>query len=163
SNHDQCPSSKKQGKPALKPRAAVQVSAATGARLYRSIDDVADTPEFREHLEREFLPGASELGEESRREFLKIMGASLALAGVAGLAAGRRPEHKLLAYNTEPEDLVPGASVYYATSMPTVYGAQGLLARTVDGRPLKLEGNPLHPNNQGKIDVVAQAEVLNLY
>ena len=70
SNTDQCPSSKKQGKPALKPRVEPDRSAATGARFYRSIDDVQDTPEFREHLEREFLPGASELNEETRRDFI---------------------------------------------------------------------------------------------
>ncbi len=163
SSQDQCPSSKKQGKPAIKPRASVDHSAATGARLYRSIDDVADTPEFREHLEREFLPGASELNEESRREFIKMMGASLALAGVAGLAACRRPDHKIIAYIKEPEDLIPGNPIYYATSMPTLAGAQGLLSRTIDGRPTKLEGNPLHSNNQGKSDVFAQSAVLNLY
>ncbi|MGP1308859.1 MAG: TAT-variant-translocated molybdopterin oxidoreductase [Phycisphaerales bacterium] len=163
SNQDQCPSSKKQGKPALKPRVAPDHSAATGARFYRSIDDVADTPEFREHLEREFLPGASELNEETRREFIKIMSASLALAGVAGMAACRRPAHKILAYNKEPEDIVPGNPLFYATAMPSIRGAQGLLARTVNGRPIKLEGNPLHPNNQGKSDVFAQSAVLNLY
>jgi molybdopterin-containing oxidoreductase family iron-sulfur binding subunit len=163
SNTDQCPSSKKQGKPVLKPRVEPDRSAATGARFYRSIDDVQDTPEFREHLEREFLPGASELNEETRRDFIKIMSASLALAGVAGLAACRRPDHRILAYNKEPEDLIPGNPVFYATSMPSARGAQGLLVRTVDGRPIKLEGNPLHPNNQGKSDVFAQAAILDLY
>ena len=163
SAHDQCPSSKKEGKPALKPRVAPDTSAATGARFYRSVDDIADTPEFREHAEREFLAGASEINEETRREFLKIMGASLALAGVAGLAACRRPDHKILAYNKEPEDLVPGNPLFYATAMPGAAGAQGLLVRTIDGRPIKLEGNPLHPINQGKSDLFAQAAILDLY
>ena len=91
------------------------------------------------------------------------MGASLALAGVAGLAACRRPDHKILAFNKQPEDLVTGNPLFYATAIPGATGAQGLLVRTIDGRPIKLEGNPLHPINQGKSDVFSQAAILDLY
>ncbi|MBL0922816.1 MAG: TAT-variant-translocated molybdopterin oxidoreductase, partial [Phycisphaerales bacterium] len=164
SNLDQCPSSKKNGQPAAKARPAPDVSGATGARFWRSLDDLADTPEFRERLEREFPALASEASEETRRDFIKLMAAGLALAGVVAIPGCRRPDHKILTYAREPEDLVPGNPLYYATAMPMPGGgAQGLLARTIDGRPVKVEGNPLHPINQGRSDSIAQASVLDLY
>ncbi len=164
SQHDQCPSSKKEGKPVSPARAAAEVNAASGKAYWRSLDDLADTPEFRERLEREFPAMASEISEETRRDFLKLMAASLALAGVVAMPACRRTDHKIFAYNRDPENIIPGNFLYYATAMPMPGGgAQGLLAKTVTGRPIKVEGNPLHPNNQGKSDAVAQASVLDLY
>ncbi len=164
SNLDQCPSSKKNGQPAQKPRIAPDASAATGQRFWRSLEDLADTPGFRERLEREFPALASELSAETRRDFMKIMAAGLALAGVVALPGCRRPDHKIMTYAREPEDLVPGNALFYATAMPMPGGgAQGLLAKTIDGRPIKVEGNPLHPINQGKSDSLAQASVLDLY
>ena len=137
----------------------------TGRKYWRSLDDLADRPAFREWLEREFTSDASRLFESSRRTFLKIMGASVALAGAATLPGCRRPDHKIYTYSKNvPEDVIPGKNVYYATSMPLPGGgAEGLLVSTVDGRPIKVEGNPLHPNNQGKSGQWAQASVLGLY
>ncbi|MDI9637737.1 TAT-variant-translocated molybdopterin oxidoreductase [Geitlerinema splendidum] len=147
-----------------KPREASEVSAATGKAYWRSLDELADTPAFRERLHREFPAFASELSEESRRDFMKIMGAGLALAGAVALPACRRPDHKILTYNRDPEHIVPGNPLFYATAMPMPGGgAQGVLARTHEGRPTKIEGNPLHPVNRGRSDVVAQASVLSLY
>jgi len=163
SNAEQCPSTIK-SKPKAKDRAHVERSDATGKRYWRSVEDARDEPEFREWLEREFPAHASELTEESRRDFLRIMGASLALAGAATIPGCRRPDHKILAYNRQPEDLVVGNPLYYATAIPTPGGgAQGVLARTIDGRPIKLEGNPLHPLNKGRTDALVQASILDLY
>ncbi len=164
SGHDQCPSSKKAGLPADVACTTGGVSAATGKAFWRSLDELAETPEFRDRLQREFPAFASELSEESRRDFMKIMGAGLALAGAVALPACRRPDHKILTYNRDPEHVVPGVPLFYATAMPMPGGgAQGLLAKTHEGRPTKVEGNPLHPVNRGRSDSIAQASVLSLY
>ena len=164
SQHDQCPSSKKEGKPVARPRPAAERSHATGKAYWRSLEELADTPDVRERLEREFPAMASEIGEETRRDFLKLMAASLALAGVVTMPACRRTDHKIFTYNRDPENVIPGNFLFYATAMPLPGGgAQGLLAKTVTGRPIKIEGNPLHPINQGRSDVLAQASVLDLY
>ena len=137
----------------------------TGQKLWRSLDEVADTPEFREFLEREFPAGASRMLDGSRREFIKLMGAGLALAGAATIPGCRRPDHKILPYSREvPETAIPGKPLYYATSMPLPGGgAEGLIVETHDYRPTKVEGNPLHPLNRGKSSIWAQSSVLGLY
>lgn len=124
----------------------------TGRKYWRSLDDQADAPEFREFLEREFPTDASRLLESSRRTFLKVMGASVALAGAATLPGCRRPDHKIYAYSKNPaEDIVPGKALYFATSIPMpLGGAEGVLVETHEGRPTKIEGNPLHASNAGK-------------
>src|SRR5437588_9269259 len=136
---------------------------ATGRRYWRSVNELIDTPEFREWLQREFPNGASEIEDEwSRRSFLKLMGASMALAGV-GLTSCRRPEMYLVPFTKSAEWTIPGKALYYATAMPRRGGAIPLIATTVDGRPIKLEGNPLHPASGGATDVFAQASILDLY
>ncbi|MBL8757738.1 MAG: TAT-variant-translocated molybdopterin oxidoreductase, partial [Phycisphaerae bacterium] len=170
-NLDQCPSSKKEGKPIEKPRTAhALVGAGRGgsAAYFRGLDELAGTTTFREAVEREFPPSASELlaGEgESRRDFLKIMGAGFALAGVSTLAACRRPDHQIMPYaKSAPEHVIPGRPLFFATSMPLPGGgAEGLLIETHEGRPTKVEGNPLHPINQGKSSLWSQASILDLY
>ncbi len=132
------------------------------------MDELAETPEFRERLEREFPSAASELldaGGETRRDFLKFMGAGFALAGVSTLAACRRPDHKIMPYaKSAPEHVVPGKALFYATSMPLPGGgAEGVLIETHEGRPTKVEGNPFHPINQGKSSLWSQASILDLY
>jgi molybdopterin-containing oxidoreductase family iron-sulfur binding subunit len=136
----------------------------TGKKYWRSLGDYSNTPEFREWLEREFPAGASELNENewSRRDFMKLMGASMALAGV-GLTSCRRPEAHLVPFTKSAEWTIPGKFLYYATAMPRRTGAIPLIATTVDGRPIKLEGNPLHPASGGATDAFAQATVLDLY
>ena len=136
----------------------------TGKRYWRSLGELSDTPEFRQWLEREFPPGAAELnGDEwSRRDFLKLMGASMALAGV-GLTSCRRPELHLVPFTKNVEWTIPGKFLYYATAMPRRTGGIPLIATTVDGRPIKLEGNPLHPASAGTTDTFVQASVLDLY
>ncbi|MEI6033457.1 MAG: 4Fe-4S dicluster domain-containing protein [Verrucomicrobiae bacterium] len=99
-------------------------------------------------------------GELSKRDFLKLMGASMALAGLAGC---RRPEAHIVPFTKGVEWSIPGKFVYYATSMPARTGAMPLIATTADGRPTKLEGNPLHPSSNGGTDAFAQAAILDLY
>ena len=136
----------------------------TGKHYWRGLGELNDTPEFRQWLEREFPPGAAELnGDEwSRRDFVKLMGASMALAGV-GLTSCRRPELHLVPFTKNVEWTIPGKFLYYATAMPRRTGAIPLIATTVDGRPIKLEGNPLHPASAGATDTFVQASVLDLY
>src|SRR5256714_13490803 len=135
-----------------------------GTKYWRSIVELKDTPEFREWLEHEFPEGTAELtGDEwSRRDFVKLMGASMALAGV-GLTSCRRPELHLVPFTKNVEWTIPGKFLYYATAMPRRTGAIPLVATTVDGRPIKLEGNPLHPASGGATDTFVQASVLDLY
>jgi len=162
-NREKCPGTKWSDGGAESPRVARKVSQASGKTDWRSLDDLVDTNDFRDFLEREFPKGASELLEGSRRHFLRVMGASVALAGAASMGC-RRPDHKILAYHDKPEEIIPGKPLYYATARPMPGGgAEGLLVETFEGRPTKLEGNPLHPYNNGVISLHAQASVLDLY
>src|SRR5215831_11743253 len=136
----------------------------TGKRYWRSLGEFSDTPEFRSWLEQEFPAGAAQLdGDElSRRGFLKLMGASMALAGF-GLSSCRRPEAHLVPFTKSVEWAIPGKALFYATAMPRRTGGIPLVVTTHDGRPTKVEGNPLHPASGGATDVFAQASVLDLY
>src|SRR5207302_7586977 len=136
----------------------------SGRHYWRSTAELSDTPEFRAWLEREFPSGAAQLnGDEwSRRSFLKLMGASVALAGF-GVNSCRRPEAHLVPFTKSVEWTIPGKFLYYATAMQRRTGAIPLIATTVDGRPIKLEGNPLHPASGGATDTFVQASILDLY
>ena len=135
----------------------------SGRRYWRSSDELADTPEFRGWLEREFPAGAAQLdGDEwSRRSFLKLMGASIALAGF-GLTSCRRPEAHLVPFTKSVEWAIPGKALFYTTAMPRRNGAIPLVVTTADGRPTKIDGNPLHPASGGATDIFAQASILDL-
>lgn len=138
---------------------------ANGRRYWRSLDELSDTPEFKEWLHREFPQGASdELDGPNRRHFLKIMAASFAFAGVATLGSGcRRPEEKLEPFGQQPTDYIYGKPEYYATAMPTRTGAVPLVAKSYEGRPIKVEGNAQYPGSNGGTDRYAQASILDLY
>ncbi len=137
----------------------------TGRRYWRSLDELADTPEFKDWLHREFPQGASEVEEgSSRRHFLKLMSASFALAGVATLGGGcRKPEEHLEPYGKQPENYTYGTAQYFATAMPTRTGAIPLVVKSYDGRPVKVEGNAQFPGSNGGTDRYAQASILDLY
>jgi len=137
----------------------------TGRRYWRSLDELAETPEFKDWLHREFPQGASELEDgQSRRNFLKIMSAAFAFAGVAVMGSGcRRPEEALVPYGRQPENYTYGTAEYFATAMPTRTGAVPLVAKSYEGRPVKVEGNALFPNGNGGTDRYAQASILDLY
>src|ERR1700751_554405 len=137
---------------------------ATGRRYWRGLEELAETPEFKSWLEREFPEGAAELETDgvSRRNFMRLMGGSLALGGI-GLSGCRRPETYIVPYTKSVEWLIPGKAILYTTSMPRRLGGMPLVATTFEGRPTKLEGNPLVPGYNGGTDLLAQASILNLY
>jgi MoCo/4Fe-4S cofactor protein with predicted Tat translocation signal len=135
-------------------------------RFWRSLDELADTPAFRERLEREFPQQAigwsdDEDSVEGRRSFLKLMGASLALAGLS--ACTRQPTEQIVPYIRQPEELIPGKPLFFATAHTVGGVATGVLAESHEGRPTKIEGNPEHPASLGACDQYAQASVLQLY
>ncbi len=141
---------------------------AKGSGYWRSLDELFSTDGFREFLQREFPRQASEwpegdgkAGEEGRRNFLKIMGASLALAGLS--ACTKQPEELIMPYVEAPEKLIAGKPLYYATAFPIGGIANPVLVETHDFRPTKVEGNPQHPASMGATDVPTQAAVLGLY
>ena len=139
---------------------------ARGREYWRSLDELAAHPEFKDLLEREFPRQAIGWSEdedsvEGRRNFLKLMGASLALGGLA--ACTRQPTEHIMPYIRQPEELVPGRPLFYATAMTLGGVANGVLAESHEGRPTKIEGNPEHPATLGAADALAQASVLELY
>src|SRR5471032_2614907 len=120
-----------------------RLDGSTGRLYWRSLDELGDTPEFREYVGREFPEQASEFTDPvGRRQFLKLMGASLSLAGVG--ACTRQPPEKIVPYVRQPEEIIPGRPLFYATAMPLGGFAMPLLAENLMGRPTKLEGNPDH-------------------
>jgi MoCo/4Fe-4S cofactor protein with predicted Tat translocation signal len=134
----------------------------TGKQYWRSLEELAEDPHFEALLHREFPRQASEWDDSvDRRDFLKLMAASLAFAGMSG--CGRSPEQHIVPYVKQPEGLVLGKPQFYATVMPFGADAVGLLVESHEGRPTKIEGNPDHPSSLGATDAFAQASVLNLY
>ncbi len=133
----------------------------TGKQYWRSLDQLENTPRFREWLHREFPEHASEmLGSTSRRTLLKLTAASL---GLAGLAACRRPVETILPATRGVEDYIPGNPLYYSTIMSLGGLATGVLVESHEGRPTKIEGNPEHPASRGAAGAFAQASILSLY
>jgi len=137
-----------------------------GTKVWRSAGDLEDTRQLREWVDKEFPRAAETMRDEddrenTRRDFLKLMGASTALAGF-GLAACRRPEALIVPYVDSVEWTIPGKHTYYATSMPSANGAIPLVATTYEGRPTKLEPNKNFPGGRGA-DAMVQASILGLY
>jgi Fe-S-cluster-containing dehydrogenase component len=112
-------------------------------------------------LEGEFPPGADEIGGTSRREFVQLLGATLAFAGASGCL--KQPDEKILPYTRQPEEVVPGRPLHYATAQYLGGRAVGLLVTAYEGRPTKVEGNPDHPSSLGATGVFEQASILQLY
>src|SRR2546426_5712113 len=135
----------------------------TGKQYWRTLEELAGDPQFAELLHREFPRQAPSEWDDSvdRRDFLKLMAASLAFAGLSG--CGRTPEQYVVPYVKQPEGMVLGKPQFYATVMPFGADAIGLLVESHEGRPTKIEGNPDHPSSLGATNVFAQASVLNLY
>jgi molybdopterin-containing oxidoreductase family iron-sulfur binding subunit len=160
---DVCPS--KKGKMDLESvRSQIEKAAdqKTGPEYWRSLEELAGSTEFQEALHREFPKGASEwLDSVSRRGFLKVMGASLGLAGMTGCV--RLPLEPIVPYVRQPEDVVPGRPMFYATAVTLGGYASPVLVESHLGRPTKIEGNDLHPASLGGTDIFAQASILGLY
>jgi MoCo/4Fe-4S cofactor protein with predicted Tat translocation signal len=139
---------------------ATPVTQKAGKQYWRSLDELADTKEFREWVSKEFPGGVEVIDGASRRNVLKIMAASF---GLAGLAACRRPMEKVLPASRGIENWVPGQAYYYTTVFQHAGEAMGLVVETHDGRPTKIEGNPAHPYSLGPCTVHGQASLLSLY
>ncbi len=139
-----------------------RLAGAEGRLYWRSLGELSDTTEFREFLHREFPEQASEWNDpKGRRNFLKLMSASLALAGVG--ACTRQPPEAIVPYVRQPEDMVPGRPLFFASAIPLAGVARPVLVESHMGRPTKIEGNPEHPASLGATDAITQAAVLGLY
>src|ERR1041385_6403778 len=149
-----------------------------GKEYWRSLEELADTPTFREFVAREFPQQAEEWNDPiERRTFIKLMGASLALAGVSGCVL--QPPEKIVPNVKQPEEYVPGKALFVATATPLFGPATPVIVRSNEGRPTKIEGNPDHPNNRpvdfpaedpvrdqrgsSATDIFTQASILGLY
>ncbi len=134
-----------------------------GKKQWRALEELANTPEFQELLEREFPRGASEWTDPvTRRKFLILMGASLALSGITGCSP-QAPVGQILPYAKQPEQMIPGKLLQFATAFTLRGYATGILVKSHEGRPTKVEGNPDHPASLGATDSFAQAAILGLY
>jgi molybdopterin-containing oxidoreductase family iron-sulfur binding subunit len=145
-------------------RAEIEEAAAckSGPEYWRSLEELAGSPAFQEALHREFPKGASEwVDSVSRRGFLKVMGASMALAGMSGCV--KLPLEPIVPYVRQPEEVVPGRPMFYATAMTLGGYASPLLVESHLGRPTKIEGNDQHPASLGGTDIFAQASILGMY
>ena len=179
SDKDVCPGTKRGEKNEASPSGLVQLGKpelgkaefdaareklanAEGPEYWRNLQELAGDPEFQAQLQREFPRGASEwLDPVSRRGFLKLMGASLALAGMT--ACTKQPPEAIVPYVRQPEEIIPGKPLFYASAMPMSWFAQPVLVESHMGRPTKIEGNPEHPASLGGSDIFMQASVLDLY
>src|SRR2546421_9307298 len=155
----------------------------TGNQYWRSLEELANSPIFEEFVSREFPHAAEEWNDPvERRTFLKLMGASLALAGLSGCVI--QPPEKVIPYVKQPEEEVPGKGLFFATAYSLSGIATPLLVRSNEGRPTKVEGNPDHPSNHRSVsepgaiatgasgpndkgstatDIFSQASILTLY
>lgn len=120
--------------------------------------------------EPEFLPpGSDETGAAvpqtgvSRRDFMGLMGASVAVAAAPLSGCIRKPVEHIVPFAVRPEDAIPGKPMFYATACQSGAQVLGLLVESQDGRPTKIEGNPNHPSNRGGVDVFTQAAIFELY
>ncbi len=139
-----------------------KLSGVKGKKYWRSIDELAGTPEFDEAVLREFPSAAQEwVDPVSRRGFMKLMGASMALAGLAGCA--KQPDEPIYPYVKQPEDLILGKPMYFASAFPFASGAVPVLVKSDQFRPIKVDGNPEHPYNLGSSDIFTQGSLLDLY
>ena len=135
---------------------------AAGSTGWQGLDEAAAEPGFGQRVEREFPAQAQEwVDPVSRRGFMKLMGASLAMAGLAGCT--KQPDEPIYPYIQQPEDLILGKPNYFATAMPFPTGALPLLVKSDAYRPIKIDGNPEHPMSRGKSDVFSQGSLLGLY
>ncbi len=133
-------------------------------RFWKSLNQLANKPESIERSHHEFVSGTTDnfdvnqLPEVSRRKFLAVLGASAAFAATA--CNNYRDKGEIISYNKKPESIYYGIANYYAS---TLNDGQGILVKAREGRPIKIDGNPEHKINKGKVDTIAQASILDLY
>jgi molybdopterin-containing oxidoreductase family iron-sulfur binding subunit len=140
----------------------MKLASGRGPTFWRTLEEAAETEDLREYIEQEFpgLSGQIPQGVD-RRSLLKAMAASLAMAGAA--ACTKLPKEVIVPYVKQPENIVPGLPLFYATAMPTAGYARGLLVESHLNRPTKVEGNPDHPASLGSTTIFEQASTLALY
>jgi MoCo/4Fe-4S cofactor protein with predicted Tat translocation signal len=140
-----------------------RIGDAPAESIWRSIDELNASSAWNEGLSREFAEGSSQWDAAfSRRNFLRLMGASIALAGAA-TGCSRRPQEKIVPYVNPPEQAVAGKPLHFATAFTHDGFARGILVESHEGRPTKIEGNPDHPASLGAADIFMQAAILDLY
>ncbi len=139
-----------------------RLASANGPEFWRSLDQVAQTPEFQKIVEDEFVPGTAEwTNAVSRRRLVELLGATLGLAGLT--ACTRQPEEKIVPYVQAPEDVIPGKPLYFASAVTTTGYATGVLVESHTGRPTRVDGNPEHPASLGATDAITQAVSLGVW
>src|ERR1700677_55764 len=160
---DVCPGTKgKLDMQSVRERIDAVADQKAGPEYWRSLEELAGSPDFQEQLHREFPKGASEwLDSVSRRGFFKAMGASMALAGMTGCV--KMPLQKIVPYVRQPEEVIPGRPMFYASAMTLGGYANPILVESNLGRPTKIEGNAQHPASLGGTDIFAQASILGMY
>ena len=136
------------------------LKAKTGRDMWRSMNELAGTPAFKKYLDVEF-PVAADANDVDRRNFIKLMGASMALAGVTGCT--KQPTEHIVPYVNQPESMIPGRPLFFASALPMGGFGRGVLVESHMGRPTKIEGNPDHPGSLGASDVWMQARILEMY
>ncbi len=155
-----------QPEPARKPvdigELRLKLASGRGPAFWRSLEEASETEELKEYVEQEF-PGLSGQIPEGvdRRNLLKVMAASLAMAGAA--ACTKQPKEVIAPYIRQPENVIPGLPLFYATAMTTHGYARGVLVESHLNRPTKVEGNPDHPASLGSTTIFEQASTLSLY
>ena len=141
-----------------------KLSSAQGKEYWRCLEELAGSEAFEQLLRAEYPRQASALVDSvDRRGFLKLMGASLALAGLSGCLSPAPTDEKIVPYVKQPEEIIPGKPLFFASAMPLAGYGRGILAESHMGRPTKIEGNPSHPASLGATDVFMQASILDLY
>ncbi|MCO5044012.1 MAG: TAT-variant-translocated molybdopterin oxidoreductase [Verrucomicrobia bacterium] len=144
--------------------ARAQLAKARGRHYWRSLEQLASSGRFHAMMQREMPQQAiavSEWDPIDRRDFIRLMGASLALAGLT--ACTKQHEEKIVPYVSAPEDIIPGKPLFYATAISHAGYGYGVLAESHMGRPTKIEGNPDHPASLGSADAIIQASILQMY
>src|ERR1700677_4828076 len=131
------------------------------ARMWRSLEELSGTPESRDYLAHEFPKDVENIDNINRRDVLKLMAASAAMAGLS--ACTKLPTEKIVPYVNPPEQIIPGRPLFYASSYTHGGSTAGVLVESHTGRPTKIEGNPEHPGRLGSTDLFAQASILSLY
>jgi molybdopterin-containing oxidoreductase family iron-sulfur binding subunit len=141
-----------------------RLSKSQGKAYWLGLEELSETDEFREFLNEEF-PRQAVPYESSvdRRDFLKLLGASMALAGLTSCVRPVRPNEKIVPYVKAPEEMIPGRPLFFASAMTQGGYAMGVIAESHQGRPTRVEGNPDHPASLGAMDVTTAASVLGLY
>src|ERR1700691_1415539 len=157
------PTDKPEEKPGLDlDKIRATLDSARGPLYWKSLEELAGTAEFQAFAEDEFADRTPDWNNPAnRRNFLKLMGASLALAGAT--ACTKQPAEAIVPYVRQPEEFVPGLPMYYATAMQMGGVGTGLLVTSYLGRPTKIEGNPDHPGSLGASDYFQQASILTMY